>query len=923
MRIATIIANFSKASAMSGGKIARRHGAHSRHSELGKSIELAATSEVDELLEALGTTREGLAATRAEKLCAEVGENVPTRVRRAPAALRLAKSLASPFSLILAALAAISLYTNVIAAAPGDEDPSTCIIIAVMVLISGILGFVQEDRGIAAAESLRTLVTTTCRLKRAGEPAREVPFAELVPGDIVLLAAGDLIPADARVIEAKDLFVNQAALTGESEPVEKDALPRAAAGALTVGDCANIVFTGTTVVSGSARAVVVATGDATYVGRVMRTVRERPVRTSFDVGVASVSRVLVGFMLIMCPIVFVINGLTKGDWLDALLFTASVAVGITPQMLPVIVTTCLARGAREMARREVIVKDLSAIQNLGAMDVLCCDKTGTLTEDRVVLERHLNADGEKDDRVLRHAFLVSHFQTGLRNLIDEAIEERGLALARSGSPELAGAIERWRKVDEVPFDFERRRMSVVVEDAAGKTQMVTKGAVEEVLAACSHVELDGRALPLDEGRRARVLADAARMNDEGLRVIAVAQRTDPRPVGAFSAADERDLVLIGYLAFLDPPKASAAEAVERLTAAGVSVRVLTGDAEGVAAAVCRKVGIRVDGMLTGREVEAMDDAELAERAEGVQLFARLSPLQKARVVDALRGRGHVVGFMGDGINDAAALRAADAGISVDTAVDVAKETAQVILTRKDLVVLGRAVREGRRTYGNTIKYVKATASSNFGNMLSVLVASAFLPFLPMTALQLLLLGLVYTLSCAAIPWDRVDETFLARPRTWDARSIVSFMLWMGPASSVFDIATFAALFFLVGPIVTGAPWGELAQAGDAAGMALFIAVFHTGWFLESLWTQTLVLHVLRTEQVPFVQSRPAPALLAVTLAGTLAACALPYAGTLADALGLVAPPVEVYPLIAACVAGYVVLVSIMKGAYARRRGSLL
>lgn len=924
MRIATIIANFSKAPAMCGSKIARRHGAYDRRGELGESIGLAATTQTAELLEALGTDRDGLDAKRADELRAEVGGNVPTRARRAPAALRLAKSMASPFSLILAVLAAISLYTNVIVAAPDDKDPSTCIIIAVMVLISGILGFVQEDRGIAAAESLRTLVTTTCRLKRAGEPAREVPFAELVPGDIVLLAAGDLIPADARVIEAKDLFVNQTALTGESEPVEKNALPcDADAGALTVGDCTSIVFTGTTVVSGSARAVVVATGDATYVGRVMRTVRERPARTSFDAGVASVSRVLVGFMLVMCPIVFVINGVTKGDWLDALLFTASVAVGITPQMLPVIVTTCLARGAREMARREVIVKDLSAIQNLGAMDVLCCDKTGTLTEDRVVLERHLNADGEKDDRVLRHAFLVSHFQTGLRNLIDEAIEERGLALARSGSPELAGAIERWRKVDEVPFDFERRRMSVVVEDAAGKTQMVTKGAVEEVLAACSHVELDGRALPLDEGRRARVLADAARMNDEGLRVIAVAQRTDPRPVGAFSAADERDLVLIGYLAFLDPPKASAAEAVERLTAAGVSVRVLTGDAEGVAAAVCRKVGIRVDGMLTGREVEAMDDAELAERAEGVQLFARLSPLQKARVVDALRGRGHVVGFMGDGINDAAALRAADAGISVDTAVDVAKETAQVILTRKDLVVLGRAVREGRRTYGNTIKYVKATASSNFGNMLSVLVASAFLPFLPMTALQLLLLGLVYTLSCAAIPWDRVDESFLARPRTWDARSIVSFMLWMGPASSVFDIATFAALFFLVGPIVTGAPWGELAQAGDAAGMALFIAVFHTGWFLESLWTQTLVLHVLRTEQVPFVQSRPAPALLAVTLAGTLAACALPYAGALAGALGLVAPPAEVYPLIASCVAGYVMLVSIMKGAYVRRRGSLL
>lgn len=925
MRIAAIFTSLINRSAIThGAATLHQSGAHNRHAELSKEVRFAAGATDTELFETLETTREGISSKHASELRAKVGENVPTPTRRVPAILRLAKSLVSPFSLILAVLAGISLYTNVIAAAPGEEDPSTCIIIAVMVLISGVLGFVQEDRGLAAAEALRDLVTTTCLLARKGEGPREVPFAELVPGDVVLLAAGDLIPADARVIEAKDLFVNQTALTGESEPVEKYSLPCAGQmDVITVSDCTNIVFTGTTVVSGSARAVVVATGDATYMGRIMHAVHERPAYTSFDAGVASVSRVLVGFMLVMCPIVFILNGLTKGDWLDALLFTASVAVGITPQMLPVIVTTCLARGAREMAHHEVIVKDLSAIQNLGAMDVLCCDKTGTLTEDRVTLVRYLNADGNEDDRVLRHAFLVSHFQTGLRSLIDEAIEERGLERAHAGSHELCGMTQRWHKVDEIPFDFERRRMSVVISDDTDKIQMVTKGAVKEMLEVCSYVELGGSILPLDEARRAQVLEHTVRLNNEGLRVIAIAQRTDLRPAGVLSAADERDLVLMGYLAFLDPPKPSAAKAVERLNRAGVSARVLTGDAESVAATVCHKVGIQVDNMLTGAEVEKLDDDALAERVENVQLFARLSPLQKARVVEALRQRGHVVGFMGDGINDAAALRAADVGISVDTAVDVAKETASVILTRKDLVVLARGVREGRRTYGNTIKYVKATASSNFGNMLSVLVASAFLPFLPMTALQLLLLGLVYTLSCAAIPWDTVDESFLARPRSWNARSIVRFMLWMGPVSSVFDIATFAALFFLVCPSAVHAPWTELVSAGDSAGVALFIAVFHTGWFLESLWTQTVVVQVLRTEKIPFVQSQPAPALLAVTLAGTIAACVLPYVGALASATGLVAPPPLVYLLITACVVSYILLVSFLKHLYVRRMGSLL
>ena len=906
------------------GGVARDRGEKSvvaRRGELGSALEHAACAEKRDLLVSLGSSVDGITSAEAARRLEQNGPNSPTERRRLPLALRLAASFVSPFTLILAALAAVSLYTNVILAAPGDEDPSTCVIIAVMVAISGVLRFVQEDRGLAAAESLRKLVTTTCCVVRAGEPEREAPFSELVIGDVVRLAAGDLVPADARVIEAKDLFLNQAALTGESEPVEKTADPRPAAvpsRALTVGDCENIVFTGTSVVSGSARAVVVATGDDTYVGRVMGACRERPAQTSFDAGVASVSRVLVAFMLVMCPIVFLLNGLTKGDWLSALLFSVSVAVGITPQMLPVIVTTCLARGAREMARHEVIVKDLAAIQNLGAMDVLCCDKTGTLTEDRVILERHINVEGHPDDRVLRHAYLVSHFQTGLRNLIDEAIIGRYETLAEKDR-ELAGVASRYRRVDEVPFDFERRRMSVVIEDERGKSQMVTKGAVREVLAACSHVELAEGVRPLDDGLRARLLARAEDLGARGMRTIAVAQKADPRPVGAFGPEDERDMVFMGYLAFLDPPKQSAAEAIERLTKAGVSVRVVTGDAEGVAACVCRTVGVRVEGVLLGPEVDALDDAALAARAEETQLFARLSPLQKARVVRALRAAGHVVGFMGDGINDAAAMRAADVGVSVDTAVDVAKESAQVILTRKDLSVLVRGVREGRRTYANTIKYIKATASSNFGNVLSVLVASAFLPFLPMSALQLLLLGLAYTVACAALPWDNVDEAFLASPRTWDARSIVRFMLWMGPLSSVFDLVTYAAMFFVVAPTAAGGPWDTLGPAAAAA----FVAVFHTGWFVESMWTQTLVLFALRGERVLASEGRPARALAAVAVLGVAALTALPWIPGASEALGLAPLPAAFWLVLVTCAVGYLLLVGFVKRLYVRRFASLL
>ncbi|WP_307738956.1 magnesium-translocating P-type ATPase [uncultured Parolsenella sp.] len=909
-------------------------------SELDQLVIFAATHTAAETLAQLGSSDRGLAPDILAASRELHGPNVVEAAGRPSLARRVVAAFATTFTLILVALAGISLYTNVILAAPDDRDPSTAIIIAVMVAVSGILSLVQEGKGANAAASLQKLVTNTCCVIRAGEPEQELPMAEVVPGDVIRLAAGDLVPADLRILEAKDLFVNESALTGESEPVEKVAAPvttdteaaetGVAPARLALTDCTNIAFSGTTVQSGSATAVAVATAGDACIGKLSRTLGDTSRTSAFDRGVADVSRVLVGFMLVMCPIVFLASGLTKGNWLDALLFSVSVAVGITPQMLPVIVTTCLARGAQEMSRRDVIVKELPAIQNLGAMDVLCCDKTGTLTEDKVVLERHMDVMGNEDDRVLRHAYLNARFQTGLRNLIDRAIVERGEELLDASA--LDG---RYRKVDEIPFDFERRLMSVVVTDETGKTQMVTKGAVEEILAACSHVEYAGAVSPLTDDLRERVRVKVRELGAQGMRVVAVAQKTNPRPAGAFSTEDERDMVLIGYLAFLDPPKASAAEAVAELERRGVAVKVLTGDNELVAAAVCAKVGVDATDALVGTEVDTLADDELATRAESTQLFARLSPLQKARVVRVLREQaGHTVGFMGDGINDAAAMRASDCGISVDTAVDVAKDSAPIILLEKDLRVLARGIREGRRTYANTVKYIKLTASSNFGNVLSVLVASIVLPFMPMTALQLLLLGLAYTVACVALPWDNVDEAQLAGPQSWDARSVISFMLWMGPVSTVFDLLTFAAMFWLVCPAVVGAPWAALAGAGTAGagiaagGMAastataLFAAVFQTGWFVESMWTQTLVIHALRSVGGAGA-SRPTRALVALTVGGVAVVTALPWTPGVADALGLVALPVPFFVLLAGLMAGYLGLAHVAKRLYVHRHGSLL
>lgn len=905
----------------------RRTARPAAHTGLSKNTIFAAIHSAEDALVLLDATADGLTAEQATERLDASGPNTieaPTKTL----ARRIADAFIDPFAGILAALALVSLYIDVLAVPEPQRDPSTVIVIGIMLLVSGGMKFIQEARSGNAAEALKDLVSNTCTVLRDGERI-EIPFDELVPGDVIRLSAGDMVPADARIITARDLFVIESALTGESEAVEKTAatvVEGADSSALPLSACKNIVFTGTSVQNGTAMALVVATGSDTYLGSIAKMLNGRGEKSAFDRGVSSVSMLLVRLMLVMAPAVFSINAATKGNVIDALLFATSVAVGITPQMLPVIVTTSLSQGAKDLARRQVIVKELPAIQNLGAMDVLCCDKTGTLTEDRIVLERYLNTDGNEDARVLRHAFLNSFFQTGLKNLIDLAVIDRADVTPSTVAPDsmLGQSLrDRYTKVDEVPFDFSRRRLSVVVSDAQGKTQMVTKGAAEEMLEICSFVEVNGIARPLAEDKLAQIRKQIADLNAEGLRMIAVAQKTDPRCVGEFSIADECDMVLMGFLAFLDPPKASAAGAVATLEAKGVAVKVLTGDNDRVAATVCEQIGIDASNVLLGSEIDALDDTELAERAEKTHLFAKLSPLQKARLVRVMRELlGHTVGFMGDGINDAAAMRASDCGISVDSAVDIAKESADIILLQKDLGVLERGIIEGRRTYGNLLKYLKTTVSSNFGNVLSVTVASLFLPFLPMSALQLVLLSLVYEIVCIALPWDTVDDAWTARPRAWDAASIKGFMLELGPVSSLFDIATFAALYFVMCPAAVGASWSELAAAGDAAGMAAFAALFQSGWFVESMWSQTLVIHMLRSPRLPSPRDHAAPALCALTVLGLALVTWLP-ASPIADALGLMTLPASFFALLVGIVTAYIALTQLAKRRYIARHGELL
>ncbi len=871
---------------------------------------LAGRAGTEELLKKYDTTLSGYGEEAAEELRDKYGNNEISRDRPDPVYKRLIRAFINPFTVVLIVLAVISFFTDVAMAAPGEKDPSTVIIIGTLVFISGALSFIQETNSNKSAEKLKAMVHTTATVARGEEGKKEIPLAEIVPGDIVHLAAGDMIPADLRILSCKDLFISQSSLTGESAPVEKydRAVPDEGKSPL---ELSNLAFMGSEVVSGSAAGIVIATGDSTCFGSMAKAITGKPVATSFEKGVSSVSWLLIRFMACMVPIVFFINGFTKGDWFQAFLFALSVAVGLTPEMLPMTVTTNLAKGAVAMAKKKAIVKHLNSMQNFGAMDVLCTDKTGTITQDKVVLEQYLDIHGNEDERILRHAFLNSYYQTGLKNLMDVAI------LNHAKSEPYRSMQERYTKVDEIPFDFNRRRMSVVIRDQDGKTQMITKGAVEEMLSISSYAEFNGSVVELTGEVRAEILATVDKLNRDGMRVLAVAQKTNPSVEGVFSVKDESDMVLIGYLAFLDPPKKTAAAAIRALNEYGVAVKVLTGDNDAVTSCICRQVGLKADHLLLGSDVERMDDAELAAEVEKTVVFAKLSPQQKARIVRALRANSHTVGFMGDGINDAAAMHEADVAVSVDTAVDIAKESADIILLEKDLMVLEQGVLEGRRTFGNIIKYIKMTASSNFGNMFSVVTASAFLPFLPMQPIQILFLNLVYNISCLAIPWDNMDEEYMRKPRKWDASSIGKFMIWLGPTSSIFDIATYLIMYFVICPMVAG---GAFGTAG--VNSALFIALFNAGWFVESLWSQTLVIHMIRTPKIPFIQSRASLPVLVFTSAAVLFGTVVPYT-PFGNIMKMAAMPAAYFPWLFGMILCYMALATFVKTLFRKRYGELL
>lgn len=900
--------------------------------EQNKRIQYAATHPIKETLKYLDTTLRGVDPDKVSERRSKFGINKVTKEKKKSLPQRLAGAFINPFTAILFCLALVSTITDMIfpmmglfGSLPEDFDPLTVIIILTMVFLSGTLRFVQESRSGNAAEKLLAMITTTCTVTRKGQEKIEIPLEEVVVGDIVHLSAGDMLPADVRILDAKDLFVSQASLTGESEPIEK--LASVSEVSETVTDYSNIAFMGSNVISGSAKAVVVSVGDNTLFGSMASAVAGEAVETSFSKGVNAVSWVLIRFMLIMVPLVFVINGITKGDWLAAFLFGISIAVGLTPEMLPMIVTTCLAKGAVSMSKKQTIVKNLNSIQNFGAIDILCTDKTGTLTQDKVVLEYHLNVNGDEDLRVLRHAYLNSYFQTGYKNLMDLAIIHK-TEEEEAADPQLLDLSENYVKVDEIPFDFTRRRLTTVVQNKAGKTQMVTKGAVEEMLSVCSFVECDGEVLRITDALRRRILDTVDELNDKGFRVLAIAQKSNPSPVGAFGVKDECDMVLMGYLAFLDPPKESTAEAIRALKAHGVTTKILTGDNDKVTRTICKQVGLEVRNMLLGSDLEKMSDAELARAAETTEVFAKLTPDQKARIVSVLRENGHTVGFMGDGINDAAAMKSADIGISVDTAVDVAKESADIILLEKDLMVLEEGIIEGRKTYANMIKYIKMTASSNFGNMFSVLAASALLPFLPMMSVHLIFLNLIYDLSCTAIPWDNVDEEFIAVPRKWDASSVGNFMIWIGPTSSIFDFTTYIFMYFVFCPMFVshGVLFNDLANHFSGAELAqmqfAYVAMFQAGWFVESMWSQTLVIHMIRTPKLPFIQSRASAPLTLLTCSGIALLTVIPFTG-FGRMLGFVALPMSYFAYLIPCILLYMVLATSLKKAYVRHYGELL
>ena len=857
------------------------------------------------------TSALGLVDDQVEENRDTYGENVITKGQEDSMIKKIYESIINPFTVILLVIALVSFITNVWLAKPGEQDPTTSIIIVTLVLISGGIRFIQELRSDKAASNLSRMIVNTATVLRDGSE-QEIPIDEIVVGDVIKLSAGDMIPADVVLIDSRDFFVQQSGLTGESDAVEKVCLRKADSQNLdSLLESESLAFMGTNVISGRATALVLVVGDETMMGAIEQTINTYDEPTSFEREMNTISWLLIRLMLVMVPIVFVINGLTDGDWLEAGVFALSVGVGLTPEMLPMIITASLAKGSIIMAKEKVVIKKLNAIQDLGAIDILCTDKTGTLTQDEIVLEYPLDIHGELDLSVLRRAYLNSYFQTGLKNLMDRAIINRTQKEAKKH--EIVRDLDQtFHKIDELPFDFERRRMSVIVKDEDGVVSMVTKGALEEMLSVSTYVEYKGDIKRLTDEVRQEVLAEVAQLNEQGLRVLGVSYKTDLDENEIFSVEDEGDMILTGYLAFLDPPKPSAAPAIKALAEYGVTTKILTGDNDKVTQAVCEKVGLDVERILLGSEIDTMTDQELAQVVETTTVFAKLSPDQKARIILCLKNNGHKVGYMGDGINDAPSMKVSDVGISVDTAVDIAKETADVILLDKDLMVLEKGLVEGRKVYANMTKYIKMTVSSNFGNIFSLLFASIFLPFLPMAPVHLIVLNLIYDLSCIALPFDNVDKEFLKKPRIWEANSIMRFMAWIGPISSVFDIITYMLLYFLVVPMILGHGYNH-----GAADAAAFIMVFQTGWFIESMWSQTMVIHMLRSPKLPFIQSRPAFSVVVTTLAAAFFVTSLPYS-PLASILKLSQLNGLYFVLLFAIIVLYMLSVTVVKRIYIKK-----
>lgn len=858
--------------------------------------------------EALDSRKSGLDGNDVESQRNKFGRNIVVHEERTNPMRLFVSAFINPFIGVLSVLVIISFVLDVVLAEQGEQDWTTIIIISTMVLFSAVLRFVQELKAARSSESLLKMVKNTCYVERQNNASGEIPVEELVPGDVVLLSAGDMIPADLRIVESKDFFVSQSSLTGESDSIEK--IPVCNADEGSVVDLDNLAFMGSTVVSGSARGIVYAIGNQTYLGSIAKSIVGHRADTAFDKGITKVSLLLIRFMLIMVPFVFMVNGFSKGDWLEAFIFAVSVAVGLTPEMLPMIVTANLAKGAVKMSKRKVIVKDLNAIQNFGAMNILCTDKTGTLTRDKVELVKYINSDGSEDKsrRILRHAFFNSYFSTGLKNLMDKAIVEH---VNQKGQP-LDVVTEDYVKVDEIPFDFNRRRMSVVIMNKEGKKQIITKGAVEEMINVCSHCELEGKVIPMSGNMRSNAMSIVHQMNTQGMRVLAVAHKSYIDKGGEFDVEDEKDMVLIGYLAFLDPPKESALEAIQQLKDAGVEVKVLSGDNDAVVNTIARKVGVidmkearRLKGCIIGPHFEQLTEKEKRAAVIENNIFAKLTPHQKTEIITLLQEQSNTVGFLGDGINDAAALRQSDIGISVDSAVDIAKESADIILLEKDLMVLEQGVLAGRETFGNIIKYVKMTASSNFGNMFSVLAASAFLPFLPMLSIHLLIQNLLYDISQMAIPFDKMDRDFLLKPRRWDSSDIARFMIFIGPISSIFDIATYLLMWFVFG-----------CQSVETQ------TLFQSGWFIEGLLSQTLIVHMIRTRKIPFIQSNASWPLMLMAFIIMCIGIAIPFT-SFGSYIGLMPLPMSYFPWLAAILFSYCVLTQGIKVWYIKKFGKWL